>query len=106
MPPGTASVEPASQRVIVTSCTPTAPVAPTESLQDAFDLLALRHEFAAELVTTGAANVKVWCMANALVQNPQVTELVSALDDNPDDEGVRTRLAGLVLDAGTGCPNR
>jgi len=45
-------------------------------------------------------------MANALAQDPVVSDLVTTLNDNPDDEGANTRLAGLVLDAGTNCPNR
>jgi len=103
LPAGTATVEPSGTRVTVTSCTPSTPVAPTASASDAVDLAALRHQFIEELVRAGAPDGAAWCIAAGIARDPQVPDLITTLDADPEDQDANTRLGAIADREGRAC---
>lgn len=96
LPVGTATVDPSDARVTVTSCTPPAPVAPSRSVFDAIDLVALRHQFLVELLQSDVPAAAAACIADGIARDPQITDVVDAVDAAPDDEAANERLGAIV----------
>ena len=103
LPAGTATVEPAGARVTVTSCTPPSPVAPTQSVFAAYDLVALRHEILAGLLDSGAPDRVAVCVADGVTRDPVLPDLDAQYQENPDDPALEARITAVFDGAAKAC---